>query len=115
MRAIWISLWIAVLPCYGQDQAAGVSGVVRDNLEVLRGAYVQLRSESASYQAQTDNQGMYRFSGLPPGDYKLKLEMPGFQSLTLKGIHLSADEQKPLPNLEMSVARIGCNFRHRAG
>jgi hypothetical protein len=49
-------------------------------------------SNSKSYQAFTDGEGIFRLLDLPPGDYELRAEKPGFQSLTQPGIKISAGE-----------------------
>lgn len=71
-----------------QDRGALLSGTVVSALgERIPYTYAVLHaalSPAKVYKAEADGQGQYRFSGLPAGDYMLKLESPGFRSLTVK-------------------------------
>ncbi len=62
-------------------EAPSVSGSVKDPQgRPVAGAAVSLFSRSSSAVATTssDNQGAYRFAGIAPGNYLLRIEAPGF-------------------------------------
>ena len=63
----------------------GVSGQVIDPQgKVIPGATVQLLSEDrmAINQAKTDAEGKFQFAPVPPGDYRLTVDAPGFNTIT---------------------------------
>jgi Carboxypeptidase regulatory-like domain len=112
MRAalVWVIAAYLVLPSMAQDRAASLTGKVKD----VTGAGVpnttaELESESApisKFQAIADAAGLYRFTGLPAGDYDLKLSEPGFSRLTVKSIHILEGEQKLLPELRLALGWV---------
>ena len=65
---------------------AGVQGSVKDSSGALvPEALVTLtnRQTNQSQQVTASDEGFYRFSALPPGEYSLKAEKPGFEPTTL--------------------------------
>jgi len=94
------------LPSSAQNGAASLMGKVEAIGVGISGALAELRSETVpgrTEQTKADSIGEYRFIDLPPDKYTLKLSEPGFKSLTVKSIHISEDEQKSLPTLELSL------------
>jgi iron complex outermembrane receptor protein len=65
------------------QQTAIISGLVSDPTgAALAGATVELVSGLvATRSASTDREGRYRFEGLPPGEYTVRVAAPGFQSM----------------------------------
>lgn len=115
MRAlcsVLISVYLLTLTSVAQDGTASLTGVVKDITGVgISGTHAELRSETASdrsFRTAADSTGVYHFSGLLTGEYTLKLSGPGFKSLTVKSIHISEDEQKSLPTLQLEVGSVGC-------
>src|SRR3984885_6455070 len=95
-----------------QDTSATVSGEVRD---ITRAAIAATNAElklqdppGTIFSVRTDNEGSFRFSGLPPGTYTLKLAQPGFKWLTLKSIQVARGEQKTLPLRRLDVSMNAC-------
>jgi hypothetical protein len=70
----------------GFAQTSGeITGVVRDGTGgVLPGATltIQSRSTNALRTAQSNSAGVYGFPALQPGPYTVKVELPGFRSVT---------------------------------
>jgi hypothetical protein len=99
-----------VLPCSGQDNGS-LFGVMQDVAGArIPGVTAELHSEAAPmrvFRSKTDGAGEYRFAGLPAGGYTLELSHPGFVSITINPIHLSAGERKAVPPLEMEVEAQG--------
>src|SRR5687768_16887785 len=65
---------------------AGVQGVVKDSSGALVSeALVTLtnRQTNQTQQVTASDEGFYRFSALPPGEYSLKAEKAGFEATTL--------------------------------
>jgi hypothetical protein len=90
-----------------QDGTASLTGRVRDVTGVdIPGALAELRLVHEPYsvrQVNADDSGAYRFSGISAGQYKLKLESAGFETLEVEGIVVSADEHMLLPTVQLSV------------
>jgi hypothetical protein len=76
-----------------QDSTGTIQGTVADTSgPLLDGATVYLSSPAmfGIRIVQTGKAGGFDFSGLPPGDYTLTAEMPGFQTLVREQIVLRA-------------------------
>ena len=116
MRVLWaiaIGTCLRVLPSPSQDGISTLTGTVRDITGggVSR-AEVELRSETSperAFRTHAGASGVYRFSALPADEYTLKLFSMGFQSLTVKSIHISDGEQKSIPVLELTVGGMCWN------
>jgi hypothetical protein len=67
----------------GEGSIAGIVLVAGSVSTPVRRARVTLRGEGAREieVADTDSSGRYRFTGLPPGFYRVLVEKPGFVSL----------------------------------
>jgi len=72
----------AVAPVAAQ-QTASISGLVTDPIgAAVSGAQVELVGAVTSARtAATDGTGRYRFTGLPAGEYSLRITVPGFLPL----------------------------------
>jgi hypothetical protein len=97
------------LVMHGQNDTASLTGKVQDLTGAgMPNASAQLRSEKhgTAFTAHTDDSGTFRVSGLPGDEYTLRIERPGFRSVTVRSIHISDGEQKSIPLLELTVG--GC-------
>ena len=75
-----------------QRTTGGISGTVKDaSGAVLPGVTVSVSGSNivGTQTALTNEQGFYRFIGLPPGDYQLVFSLGGFKTVTLRGLHTS--------------------------
>jgi hypothetical protein len=71
------------LPASGKAHLPQLSGTVVDTSgAAIAGAAVQLRSANGAVQGttQSDSNGAFLLSGLPPGNYRLLVSNPGFAS-----------------------------------
>jgi len=95
-----------------QVGTATISGVVGDRwgarISHARAELQASGSETKVYKAEADGQGQYRFSGLPAGDYTLKLASPGIRPLTVKLINLAEGQEKTMPPLRLTVSEPCC-------
>lgn len=69
--------------------AGAVAGIVTDSTAAeLPGVTVRLsgRALITDSSTVTDESGAYRFSAVPPGDYSLTFELPGFTTLVHDGV-----------------------------
>src|SRR4051812_23824357 len=65
-----------------QATAADLTGLVVDpNDAIVNGATVTARNSAAGITrtATTDDDGVYKFIGLPPGEYEISAEAPNFK------------------------------------
>ena len=76
-----------------QGAIASILGTVSDSSgSVLPGATITARNTGtgAIQLATSDGQGRYRIPVLPVGDYEVRTELSGFQTVVRTGITLSA-------------------------
>lgn len=76
------------------DAPSGISGVVTDSTgAVIPRAGVELRqlANNAKSNAQTDDAGQFRFTGLVPGQYELRISRAGFMVLSQR-VEVKAQE-----------------------
>ena len=82
----WLLLCISLMALHAAAaDANSVSGQVLDPQgKVIPGAIVQLLSEDrlGVNQAKTDAEGKFQFPPVPPGDYRLTVDAPGFNTIT---------------------------------
>src|SRR5215831_9700437 len=105
-------LAFALLPLFAssslaQSNYASLSGAVYDPGEkVVAGAVVTITSAStqAARQVTSNEQGMFQFTGLLPGEYKLSVQSPNFAALT-QSVHLEVGQQMTL-NVKLEVGSI---------
>ncbi|HEV8414011.1 MAG TPA: carboxypeptidase-like regulatory domain-containing protein [Bryobacteraceae bacterium] len=103
-----IALAILLLPFSGR--AASLTGTVVDaNGAYIARAPVELDSGTKKYQVQGDDEGVYKFSELPAGEYTLTFRVLGFQARTVKSIVLSEAEHKPMPDVPLEVVSVDCH------
>lgn len=76
------------------DAPSGISGIVTDSTgAVIPRAGVELRqlANNAKSNAQTDDAGQFRFTGLVPGQYELRISRAGFMVLSQR-VEVKAQE-----------------------
>ena len=79
MKVLFISL---MLLAYSQVQAQTATGVIRGVITTDSSgspiANVTIALTHTSFVTQTDKNGVYRLTGIPPGIYQLKITAPGY-------------------------------------
>jgi Carboxypeptidase regulatory-like domain len=93
----------AGLSCHGQS----LSGIVQDRTESgIPRTLVFLESEtdpSRRFLTRADDRGIYRFSELSAGVYRLWLRAAGFAPIELKAVELASGEEKSMPRVTLQV------------
>ena len=97
LRIRWRSLFVCgLLACAidatAQTQAAALEGSVQDGSGgVLAAAAVTLRERDTNQlrTAVTDGQGVFRFTGVPPGAYEVRVTFDGFEPYTHQAVTLA--------------------------
>lgn len=101
-RVGWlVLLFFAATSVFAQflDQGA-ITGTVRDpSGAVIVGAQVTLTNTNTGLQlhAVTNGSGLYNFTPLPIGRYKISVSAPGFQTVTQENITVNVQQRLGLP------------------
>jgi hypothetical protein len=105
-------LLIGVSPAFAQGGGASstgsISGEVKDSQGgVLPGVTVTATSPAqiGAITAVTNEAGIYRFPAVPPGEYKLQFDLPGFQTVTREGLRITLGFNAQV-NVQLGVATL---------
>src|SRR5437016_515960 len=85
---------LTVLPALAQTQAS-ISGVVHDSTgAVIPGVTVTVTNPATNFNrsAISNESGVYNFPSLQPGQYDIKVELPGFRTITQKDVELQVQQ-----------------------
>jgi hypothetical protein len=91
--AILLALLAVVQPSPATERTGTLRGKITDSQGFpLAGAYLYLASPGllGIRNFITSEHGRYGFLGLPPGVYKITVEVPGFKTVKIEGIALAA-------------------------
>ena len=92
-----------------QDSGATLSGTVMDQKgDVLEGALVVLSGPAGSHlrTVQSDSNGQFEFTSLPPNVYRLTVSAPGMSTFTSPEIPLRAGEFHILPPVTLWLSPV---------
>lgn len=121
-RMKWCATSIALLMMARVALAQGVDtgslrGVITDSTgAALPGVTVMATSEAVmggGLTAVTSHEGVYRFPSLPPGNYQIRIEFPGFQAIALAdvrinvGVALTIDRQMQVSGVAETLTVTG--------
>src|SRR5690349_2703506 len=93
---------VSALPPFARGQqlaTAGIYGAVVDAQgAVVPGAHVTLTdiARNQDREAVTNGEGLYTFPSIPVGDYRIRIEHPGFSSVEQTAIHLEVNDNRKL-------------------
>jgi hypothetical protein len=92
-------------------QGAGnstITGTIADSGGVVPGATVTLTEAATKVVSTTPSNelGVFRFAGLRPGQYSLKIEMQGFKPVTVDTFNVDAGAVRDLGKLTLSVGGV---------
>src|ERR1019366_256838 len=107
-RTTWIVWIVSCLCCvlfmgaqgWAQVDQGTITGVVQDSSgAVLSGAQVTLTSTDTGLvlQAKTDHSGVYTFSPVKIGNYKVAATSAGFQTTSQEHVHLDVQQRLNVP------------------
>jgi hypothetical protein len=101
----FICLALSGVSLFAQSFTAGLRGTVTDQSSAaLPGAKVVITdaNKGTSWNATTDDQGRFAFSGLPPGTFNLTVEAGGFRKFSSGNITLNVQDQVTVnPSLQV--------------
>ncbi len=92
----------------GASSTGSISGEVKDSQGgVLPGVTITATSPAqiGSLNAISNEAGIFRFPSVPPGEYRLSFELPGFQSVVREGIRITLGFNAQL-NVALGVATL---------
>ena len=103
-------LWLACT-AHALAQGAGnstITGVVAESGGVVPGAMVTLTQVATKVVSTTptDQLGAFRFAGLPPGQYTLKVELQGFKPISVENFTVDAGSIRDLGRLMLEVGSL---------
>ena len=104
-RAALLFVWLTLLgvPALGQSFYGSLVAVVKDDQEnVIPGATITLVNSATSERREgvTGDDGVYRFLNLVPGNYRLEVELTGFQRYVRDQIEVNVQSA---PRVEVSL------------
>ena len=106
---VWVLCGLFLSASLAAQQNATLQGtIVDDQKGVLPGVTVTVIETKTGRQSLevTMADGRYQFQNLPPGEYKLKIELPGFATAELTGIELLVGANATVPPVTMRVAGV---------
>ena len=110
IRALLLVI-VAAIPALAQTTSAttaAVIGTVADSSGgTLPGVTVNLSGSSMMgiQSAVSNEEGAYRFVAIPPGEYTLTFELPGFATITRDSVRLAGNFTATI-NVTMGVANL---------
>jgi hypothetical protein len=108
ITASLLAILVLASPLAAQEQRGSIEGIIKDGSgAVLPGATVVAKSASlpAGVSTASDEQGVYRFPGLPPGVYEVTAELQGFNSAKVADVQLSLGQIKKV-ELTLSIGTL---------
>src|SRR5207244_5296413 len=96
VRCVAITLLVVLrsVPAFAQVHTGSITGRAADNSGALiPGVEVSITSPAmigGARSAPTDELGVYRFTLLPPGTYRVSFTLPGFKTLNVEGVVVPA-------------------------
>src|SRR5437867_5449378 len=98
MRKAFVSMLLAFLPglCLAQNESATLSGRVSDPTgAAVAGAEVVLTNVETNVEqrTKTNSAGLYVFTGVRPGAYRVAAGSPGFKTLIKENLTLHVQDE----------------------
>ncbi|PYS46056.1 MAG: hypothetical protein DMG13_30720, partial [Acidobacteria bacterium] len=98
LLSVFFSVLLSVVPALAQTQA-GLSGVIHDSSgAVIPGVSVTVTNPATNFvrSAIANEAGVYNLPGLQPGRYNIKVELPGFRTITQNDVELQVQQSARL-------------------
>ncbi len=110
-RILQVLLVMAICaPCaIGQEVTATMLGTVVDQGDAVVPKATLTATELATGKIHTttsDEAGLFRFNDLPPGQYKLLAQAPGFKAYDVTGIALATAETRSMGKLILQIGAV---------
>jgi hypothetical protein len=92
--------------CFAQATNGSITATVVDAQDsAVPNAKVVLKNSAIQFvlESQTDTQGRFVFTSLPPGDYEITIEAKGFKKLDQRNVVLNVNERLTMGNIKLDV------------
>ena len=102
------ALYLCCSPLFSQEVSAGVTGRVTDpsGSSIVNASVTAKDLErNTEYPTKTNEDGIYAFPRIPPGNYELRVEAPGFKSFVQASLHLDVNQRARL-DVPMQVGGV---------
>jgi hypothetical protein len=102
-------LIIGTLNLLGQEVTSTMLGTITDQADAVVPKAALTATETATgktHTATSDDAGFFRFNDLPPGQYKLLVQAPGFKAYAVTGIELATGETRALGKLVLQIGAV---------
>ena len=97
MKRVFIIGFLTLASMFGESSGTLVGLITASNGEAVRNAHVVLVNEvGVRRETRTNQEGIYAFSLLPAGEYRLEAVKPGSAPLRVDHIVMGADEKRSL-------------------
>ena len=98
---------LTAVPAQAQETRGNINGVVRDLDGVIPGAVVRITNTGTSQTQQrvTNSSGYFEAVLLNPGAYEVRVELPGYKTLSQTGISLAVGQTVNL-SLTLEVGQV---------
>lgn len=107
---VLVAVLLVPFPAQAQGIGGSVGGVVKDEAGApVAAAVVKLiNTQTAQTRSvSTDDSGRYQIREVPPGNYDITVERPGFNTAKAEKIRVSVAQVARLDDITLSVATIG--------
>src|SRR5437879_5894244 len=96
--ALLLLLCLSAVATYAQFKASLQGTVMDSGGAAIANAHVQVVEQTTGLtrEATTSDQGFYRIPELPPGQYTVTVEAPGFKAAVSKNVDVKAEEPQGL-------------------
>ena len=99
---------LSLATVFGQSFTGTISGLVTDSSGAsVAGASITVTdtAKNTKYHSAANNTGLYVVSQLPPGSYRIQVEMAGFRRYILDGMPLTT-QQSATVNIVLEVGQV---------
>src|SRR3984893_19328663 len=103
-----VCLAASVSPLFAQVATGEITGIVKDQAgAAVPGATVTVTDVNTNRQRviTSSGEGVYTAPSLPPGDYRVDVELSGFKPVRRAGIHLSTGEKARI-DFDLAVGNV---------
>jgi hypothetical protein len=101
-----VSLALACIPAMGQVLKGSISGTVVDpQAAIVAGAQVKATQAEtgAVFTTTSDSAGLFRFSLIPAGTYKIEITRQGFKTAVQNDVLVAAGRESAVGSIKLSV------------
>src|SRR5258708_3053245 len=110
VTALCLALVALCIPSLGQVLRGSISGTVKDPQgAVVTGAQVKATEAGTGivHTTTTDNSGLFRFSLIPAGTYKVEITKQGFKTAVQSSVLVTAGSDNAVGAIPLAVGEIG--------